>query len=646
MADLYEKNLWGKIEYLHERFQREHNHISNFVDMMKRFQNACSDFSKSITDILNKKYILTESNTSTIYKSMESYYKCLKIHAESFKDLFESLKSYISNVTKSINESFQKEKEMYISYIKTLSIYNNQKINLEKMLKEFQQKGKECENLVYKAKKAKIFSTATQEQITKMESIATQSLTNTGLLEDKYLKSLNETNKSREDEINLQKKLQSNYRNLDIDIYGNIRMMTGFFITCLKRMFNSISLELEGLNSSFNNINIEKDIKDFVEKYKTNAKPDPVIQFIPLKPSPELISSSIFNSKSDDKKNLEISYEVILVFQRLFRKIRTDLNMKEEAKKNKLRILSDKLIKPGQHVFYTEKEKKELFYLLKNPTYCSYFLLILSKQRTKGYKKNQNLFNDLTEILLYILELAEKEKDLESAINCIILSQTYYCEITNKENNQNEKLYLFNKIKNNKWLNQIELWEDIINLMIQKEIEKNEINSCTNEKKKKENIKITAQTQIFNNATNMSDFNFNKNDIFLLVEKFCKKYEIEKDEYDLIINNINKTNEKKSQLKENKKSEEKKDKIEEDNKKEEKIEDDKNIRREEEDDENNKYNNPEKIKNNNEDNGQLNEENKIEDENIEEEKIDKNNEDEVKIENDINKEKDEIEGEN
>ena len=54
MTDLYETNLWGKIDYLHERYQREHTHISNFLDMITRFQNACSDFSKSISSILTK----------------------------------------------------------------------------------------------------------------------------------------------------------------------------------------------------------------------------------------------------------------------------------------------------------------------------------------------------------------------------------------------------------------------------------------------------------------------------------------------------------------------------------------------------------------------------------------------------------------
>ena len=78
--------------------------------MMTRFQNACSDFSKAMTAIINKKYILTESNTSTIYKSMENYYKCISAYSESFNEIFESLKLNISTVTQSITESFQKEK--------------------------------------------------------------------------------------------------------------------------------------------------------------------------------------------------------------------------------------------------------------------------------------------------------------------------------------------------------------------------------------------------------------------------------------------------------------------------------------------------------------------------------------------------------
>ena len=49
-------------------------------------------------------------------------------------------------VTKSISESFQKEKDMYYSYIKTHTIYTNNKLYLDKIKKEFNQKSQDCEN--------------------------------------------------------------------------------------------------------------------------------------------------------------------------------------------------------------------------------------------------------------------------------------------------------------------------------------------------------------------------------------------------------------------------------------------------------------------------------------------------------------------
>ena len=77
---------------------------------------------------------------------MKSYYKCLLIHSKSFKDTYESIKINLMPVTKSISESFQKEKDMYYSYIKTHTIYTNNKLYLDKIKKEFNQKSQDCEN--------------------------------------------------------------------------------------------------------------------------------------------------------------------------------------------------------------------------------------------------------------------------------------------------------------------------------------------------------------------------------------------------------------------------------------------------------------------------------------------------------------------
>ena len=211
---------------------------------------------------------------------MENFYKTLLIHAESFKGTFESIKINSVPVLKSISDSFQKEKEIYNSYIKCRTIYTNNKNNLEKIKKEFAQKARDTEDKVYEAKKASMFKTLTTEQIHKLELQASEALANAAICEDKYIQILDETNKARENEVNLQKKLHSYYHNVDIDYYGKEKMMTGFFISCLKRMYNVINNEIIDLNEAYKNINIEKDINEFIRINKVNTKPDDIIRFI------------------------------------------------------------------------------------------------------------------------------------------------------------------------------------------------------------------------------------------------------------------------------------------------------------------------------------------------------------------------------
>ena len=553
MTDLYETNLWGKIDYLHERYQREHTHISNFLDMVTRFQNACLDFSKSISAILNKNYILAESNTSTIYKSMENFYKTLLILSESFKETFESIKLNSAPVLKSISDSFQKEKELYNSYCKIRTTHINNQNNYKKIQKEFALKARDCENKVYEAKKASMFPTLPPEQVAKIEQLASEALANTAIHEDKYIQILNETNKSRESEINFQKKLQNYYQNIDIDYYGKEKMMIGFFISCLKRMYSVIDNEIIDLNEKYKNINIEKDINEFIKINKVKNKPDDVIKFIPYKPASEISDESILNAnlsnnRDKDKKNLEVSLEVILIFQKLFKFIRTDLNMEKERKKSRLRNLSLKIFWPGENNILEQKEKKELYALFKEKGFTTYFLMILSRQRTKGYKMNEKLLNDLIEIFNKILEIAENEKNYDVSINCVILSQTFYCE-KKGENGKIIKKYIMDGIRDNKWLSSFEFWEGVINHMIEKEIKKNEeINKDKSEKETKNNNNNIAFSQIFSHTNNMIEFNINKNEIHSFIQNFCKKYELDEDMINNITNNINKKLEEKETL--------------------------------------------------------------------------------------------------
>ena len=109
--------------------------------------------------------------------------------------------------------------------------------------------------------------------------------------------------------------------------------------------------------------------------------------------------------------DLDVSLEVIKTFQKIFKHIRTDLNMDDERKKNRLRLLSNQLFKIENNSNFTKKEKDELFAYLKEPNWRNYFIKFVSKLEAKGLKDDETIFNNLKEVFSHILELSENEKD-------------------------------------------------------------------------------------------------------------------------------------------------------------------------------------------------------------------------------------------
>ena len=113
MTDLYVQNLWNKVEYLHERYQKQHLHIMNFFEMISKFQQACTTFSDSMQDILENNYILAESKTSTMYDAMERFQRLLFKYKDSFKEVAGNIKINSKPITNSLQDAIQKEKDLY-----------------------------------------------------------------------------------------------------------------------------------------------------------------------------------------------------------------------------------------------------------------------------------------------------------------------------------------------------------------------------------------------------------------------------------------------------------------------------------------------------------------------------------------------------
>ena len=562
----YESFLWNEIDLLHERDTRRHSYISHFVEMMTKFNQACINFSCSVKNILVKNYKLSDEEAESWDTSMKGITKCFNTFSQTFKQLSDNIKTtVIEPLNKGLSEHFQKEKDAYDTYNKTRNIYKNLKLSLDKAQKEFEQKAKDSENLVYTSKKAKKNNSGTPEQISKMEAKATEALTSTAVLEEKYMNMLNDANKARENETIVQKKAHNFYEASDIYYYSQVKGLLGFFVTNSKQIQTALNTEAEELTDKFNKLNLPGDTKIFIDKNKVDARPDEKIEAKPYIPCPELSNKTKVNVKGQDSGDFDLKCEVVNEFKQYLKNI-GNFNVDEEKKKNELRNLIDNLLKTDINALnsFTKKDLEELLTKLKEPVLKSYFLVYLSKAKSKGLIENEKLFNDLKEIILYILKLSEESQDHETAQNCIILSQTLFMQ--NKINKT--KKYLVDYIRDYKWLNTLEFWEGIIELMIQKEILKNdEINKNKDEKEQKSNARNIVFSQVFSYSSNMVEFNINKGDIIEMAQKFCREFEIEKGMVDAIIENINSmTNNK---LNRNKEEEEKKKKIIEEKKKEE-----------------------------------------------------------------------------
>ena len=543
----YENELWGKGEFLHERYKKKHLYISNFIDIITKFQNSCLNFSKSLLLIISRKYQLLEEKDNSIYNTVQKLLSFIELQSQEYNELYDNIKTNILEPTiKVLEELNRKEKDLFNLYLKSKNQYINSKTNLEKAQKEYENSIKICEKVIHNAKISESNPLVSDEEKDKNTNKTNSFINNSKNLENKYFACVEEANKMRENEYKQEKDLLNFYQQIDSDNYNNIKGMIGIFLVFIKKMSESIINAIESLSNQYKNINIANDLNIFIQNNKSAQKPDEQIIFIPYSPEATLKTTSISGGDDEENQKLQINYEVISTLRKSFRNICQDLNMEIETQKNRLRILTFKVFRIGPNINFSEEEKNELLSYLKIPEFRAFFIINLSKQRTRGrYKRGEKLIEDLADILDFILKISEKENNFEDAKNCIILGQTFYSEIQITKDNNTEiyKRYLLEYIINNKWLKSIPFWEGIIDFMINKEIDKNKsinedlFNNETLEERKTR-ISNIAFSQLLSYSNNMIDFYIKRDLIKNVIDLFVKKYNIEKDMAQMIYENL------------------------------------------------------------------------------------------------------------
>ena len=532
----FEKSLWNKYEFLHKRYKTKLDCFDNTIDIFNKILSSLKDQQKALNTVITKNYSLYPGSDSSQSTALNLIKKELDINLRQITSSMDLYKRTIEQFKRNKEESKVKEKDAYNQFIKVLTKYNDSRVILEKNKSKYYQSIKAAEMSLKSSKSMKVKNIDNSHEslvtIQKLEDKSKELLNEAKKNYDKYIASLKEANRNREESIERQKQL--------ITLYQTLEEKDGEIISNLLKIIYNKKVEnyqietdfLAEMDSTIKLINIPNDNTIITKIYYSRDKPDEIIPLVQYEPQIDF-------EKASNTEDYKINHLIIKAMKTVIPDIMPSFDLEKEDQKQEMRELSKKIF--VTNIPFNPEEKKKLLAYLEEKWSQTYFLIYLSKQRTKGkFARTQKLVRDLAEILNLILQSAEKRNDYEAAKNCIILSQTYYYDEKDKEGNVRKK-YLIEFILDYKWLRSPGFWRGIIEENIIAEAKKfmslNPKQPDLFNKNRKESCDRLSNicfSQLLPYANNMKEFFVDDRLIVKVIDEFVEKYQIQKEFADTI----------------------------------------------------------------------------------------------------------------
>ena len=532
----FEKALWNKYEVLHKRYKTKIDCFDNTIEIFNKILSSLKDQHKLLSTLVSKNYPLFPGSESSQSTAMNLIKKELEINLVQITSNMDIYKKTLDQFKRAKEDSKAKEKDAYNQFIKIITKYNDSKVLLEKNKSKYFQSIKAAEMSLKSSKSMKVKNIDNSHDslvtIQKLEDKSKELLNESRKNYDKYIASLKEANKNREESIERQKQL--------IKLYKTLEEKDGELITNLLKIIYNKKVEnyqgetdfLAEMDAAIKGINILNDNTILTKTYNSKEKPDELIPLVQYEPQIDF-------EKASNTEEYKINHEIIKAMKTVFPDILPNFDLEKESQKQEMRELSKKIF--VTNIPFNPDEKKKLLKYLEEKWSQTYFLIYLSKQRTKGkFARTQKLVKDLAEILNLILTSAEKNNDYDAARNCIILSQTYYYDEKDKEGNTRKK-YLIEFILDFKWLRTPAFWRGIIEENIISEAKKfmslnpNEPDLFNKERKEAcDRLSNICFSQLLPYANNMKEFFVDDRLIVKIIDEFVEKYQIQKEFADTI----------------------------------------------------------------------------------------------------------------
>ena len=471
-----------------------------------------------------KRLMTLKSNFTNIQFSLEeqSIHEVCKLIFQNVLNNVEQDNRLVEEIIKNFSEhikTFNKEKELYNEFKKLNKELQDEKEKLQKFRDIYHKTGKEAE------KKIKKFVENNYQNLSNLSEEAKKELDNITIPASKAFNSYQNT----VDNVNQLIDRFNDNQTIMFERLPELGNEDGvFFFRLIKYYMQTLEegerylhLNKKQLNES-KTVEQDSKLKELIEKNEDNKRDEKPISLVQYQ-------SSLDFNKCKNKEEFDLfakSVEMINkhISNEIFPNYKYELELKNYQEGQLLKELFDEK--------KLDEEKAQKFLKsLKDESVHRAIYIVLSQLRTNSrFQRSRPLIELFGKAFEILLQSAEKNKLYENAKNCIILSQTYFY---NDEENK-RKIYVFEYIKNNKWLSNPKFWRGFIDYMMKKEFERFEKTFPETNFNVEQNINLTQRvknklnevvfSQLLPFVSNMVDFGIDKRIVLKIADDFTKKY--------------------------------------------------------------------------------------------------------------------------
>ena len=465
----YSVDLWNCYNKLENQLESHLKGLKVFIYIFSEYYSSQLNFSNELKRLSD--YIKNNPITSleSLNEGISSFQNDLLNQHDYFKEfltnikieIIEPLKLIKDKITKRLNDNLNETNINEKNYNNLLSKFENAKIKFHKSVKEVEQNKLDIELL----KKSKNSQDKLIEELKRQEIKALNSLKSAKEKENDYISIINDINNLQEEYIEIKKKNLNELQNMEEEIGLNIKDSLRKYIIYQVSYIRNFQYDMDKKAKIIENINIIKDISNFIYKNTTKEIPPLKYDYIPylsdinknknnLKIDKEIIDD--INNFIENNFTSNKAKEIIL----LKNKINLDIeSITEEIFVSKINIEDFDKIKIEKIKKYC-KDKKHRREILKN---------LNNLRRIKGLNINTIAYNNIGKILNLCLNDVYQELtniDYFSLVKIISSSSTLY----KISDDSKEKIFLNKYIKSHEIWKKYDTWKNAIKYSINEEM--------------------------------------------------------------------------------------------------------------------------------------------------------------------------------